>query len=94
MSKWDVDLALASLTDEVDELEGFRHAVLRARAEGSRIMGFLIAGALILGGLVAIAADNGVLFLVALPIGLIGGAIVHHSGGFQEGLSCRIDHKD
>jgi hypothetical protein len=79
MSKWDVDLALASLTDEVDELEGFRHAVLRARAEGSRIMGFLIAGALILGGLVAIAADNGVLFLVALPIGLIGGAIVHHS---------------
>lgn len=78
MSKWDVDRALAAVENEADSLEGVRHEILRTRAEGSKKLGLVLAGALGVGILVMLLSDSGMGILAALPVGLIGGAIVHH----------------
>jgi hypothetical protein len=78
MSRWDLDQALESVSQEVEALERVRIGILETRAEGSKKVGLVVAGAFLTSLVVMIPSDIGAGLLAGLPVALIGGAIVHH----------------
>lgn len=78
MSRWDVDQALAQVSNEVAALEQFRQEVLASRSKGAQVIGLVIAGAIVAGFLGVVVTESLAAVFIGIFLGVVGVAIAHH----------------
>jgi len=78
VSRWDIQRALDAVAPEVEEVERVRREVLAKRAQGMTMLGFLIAGALLIAFVLTLSTESAIGLIVAAVMGLLGGLIIHH----------------
>ena len=78
MNHWDPDTAISGLSREIEALERVRQEVIAKHGDGRRVIMLSLLGVVVAGGLLAAVSGNGLLFLAAIPLGLIVSGVVYH----------------